>query len=47
MTKLNPDKSKHLETAKIKINDLWIDIVNLRGEIYENDSRIPQMVVLI
>lgn len=43
-TKLNPEKSKHLETAKIRVEDIWIDIVNLRGEEYAGDSRIPVMV---
>ena len=41
VTKLNPEKSKHLETATIRIYDLWIDFVNLRGEIYDEVSRIP------
>lgn len=41
----NSDKSKHLETAKIKINELDIDLVNLRSETYVSDAahRIPQM----
>eukprot|EP00798_Chlamydomonas_sp_ICE-L_P031440 gene31440-6618_t len=39
----NPDQSKHLETARMKINDLWIDFVNLRSETYAQDSRIPTM----
>lgn len=43
VTKLNPEKSKHLETAKIRVSDVWIDIVNLRGEEYQGDSRIPTM----
>ena len=34
VTKINQDKSKHLETARVKIDDLWIDLVNLRGEVY-------------
>jgi tRNA nucleotidyltransferase (CCA-adding enzyme) len=34
VTKLNPEKSKHLETATIRLYDLWIDFVNLRGEVY-------------
>ena len=41
VTKFNPDKSKHLETACVKIKDIWIDVVNLRGETYSSDSRIP------
>lgn len=39
--KANPDKSKHLETATICIEDHWIDFVNLRKEEYATDSRIP------
>jgi tRNA nucleotidyltransferase/poly(A) polymerase len=38
--KANPDQSKHLETATIKIFGLPIDFVNLRTENY-SDSRIP------
>lgn len=39
----NPDQSKHLETARMKVNNIWIDLVNLRSETYAQDSRIPQM----
>jgi hypothetical protein len=39
----NPMQSKHLETARMKVNDLWIDLVNLRSETYAEDSRIPEM----
>ena len=28
----NAQKGKHLETANIKICNIWIDFVNLRGE---------------
>lgn len=38
----NPDQSKHLATAMIKLFGLPIDFVNLRTETY-TDSRIPQM----
>lgn len=44
--KTNPDKSKHLETATVKIKDIWIDFVNLRGETYDPDTRVPTMVYL-
>ena len=44
VTKLNPEKSKHLETATIKIRDVWIDFVNLRGETYDPLTRVPTMV---
>lgn len=37
----NPDKSKHLETATLKINNLEVDFVNLRSETYVEHSRIP------
>jgi tRNA nucleotidyltransferase (CCA-adding enzyme) len=40
----NPDKSKHLETVTTKIFDFDVDFVNLRKEIYADDSRNPQMV---
>lgn len=39
----NPDQSKHLETARMKIRGLWIDLVNLRSEQYAHNSRIPTM----
>lgn len=38
----NPEQSKHLETATVKIFDMPIDFVNLRAEEY-TDSRIPTM----
>jgi len=43
--KMNPEQSKHLETATIHISDQWIDLVNLRSETYESDSRIPGKIV--
>lgn len=43
----NPDQSKHLETATLKLFDLNIDLVNLRDEEYSCDSRIPTQVVRI
>jgi hypothetical protein len=39
----NPEQSKHLETARMKVNALWIDLVNLRSESYADGSRIPTM----
>ncbi|XP_074269184.1 tRNA nucleotidyltransferase cca2 isoform X2 [Silene latifolia] len=39
----NPDQSKHLETATMRLFDQWIDFVNLRAEDYCEDSRIPTM----
>ncbi|KAL1295342.1 putative CCA tRNA nucleotidyltransferase 2 isoform X2 [Arachis ipaensis] len=37
----NPDQSKHLETARMHLFDMWIDFVNLRSEEYTENSRIP------
>ncbi|KAK3230436.1 hypothetical protein Dsin_002317 [Dipteronia sinensis] len=39
----NPDQSKHLETARMMLFELWIDFVNLRCEDYSENSRIPTM----
>eukprot|EP01119_Soliformovum_irregulare_P023646 TRINITY_DN8303_c0_g1_i1.p1 TRINITY_DN8303_c0_g1~~TRINITY_DN8303_c0_g1_i1.p1 ORF type:complete len:552 (+),score=178.47 TRINITY_DN8303_c0_g1_i1:11-1666(+) len=36
----NPEQSKHLETATMKICGVWIDLVNLRTEDY-TDTRRP------
>ena len=36
----NPERSKHLVTARMKVNGFWIDMVNLRSETYTSDSRI-------
>lgn len=38
----NPDQSKHLATAMVRLFGLPIDFVNLRTETY-SDSRIPEM----
>ena len=40
----NPEQSKHLETATVKILDMPIDFVNLRAEEYTEESRIPTVV---
>ncbi|KAI3436203.1 hypothetical protein D9Q98_002257 [Chlorella vulgaris] len=40
----NPEQSKHLETARMKVHGLWIDLVNLRSEEYADHSRIPTMM---
>lgn len=37
----NPDQSKHLQTANIKVLGYDIDCVNLRAETYADESRIP------
>ncbi|XWS23374.1 hypothetical protein CRYUN_Cryun28dG0008200 [Craigia yunnanensis] len=39
----NPEQSKHLETARMRLFNLWIDFVNLRCEDYSENSRIPTM----
>ncbi|KAL0427056.1 UNVERIFIED_CONTAM: CCA tRNA nucleotidyltransferase, mitochondrial [Sesamum latifolium] len=39
----NPDQSKHLETAVVKLFDVPVDVVNLRSEDYSENSRIPTM----
>ncbi|KAF2068650.1 hypothetical protein CYY_010024, partial [Polysphondylium violaceum] len=41
----NPEQSKHLETATVKIFDMWIDFVNLRSETYTEASRIPEITI--
>jgi len=43
----NPEKSRHLETAKGFIFGQWIDFINLRTETYCENSRVPNMVYLI
>ncbi|TBU05687.1 tRNA nucleotidyltransferase [Hamiltosporidium tvaerminnensis] len=42
--KENPEQSKHLETAVMKINCIFVDFVCLRSELYM-DSRIPQIKI--
>ena len=39
--KSNCEKSKHLETATIKVHGVFIDLVNLRSEKYTDESRVP------
>ena len=40
----NPDQSKHLETARMTVAGLELDLVNLRSEKYaDRTSRIPTM----
>lgn len=39
----NPDKSKHLETAMVRMFGLDLDFVNLRKEVYTDQSRNPQV----
>jgi tRNA nucleotidyltransferase (CCA-adding enzyme) len=41
--KSNNEKSKHLETAVIKIFGVFVDLVNLRSEEYAEDSRVPEI----
>ncbi|PFH61000.1 hypothetical protein XA68_18418 [Ophiocordyceps unilateralis] len=42
-TKLNLRKSKNLETTIGKVFGLDVDLVNLRKEVYDDDSRTPVM----
>lgn len=44
---MNPNQSKHLETATFNVYGLSIDLVNLRSEEYASNSRIPTEVVSI
>jgi tRNA nucleotidyltransferase (CCA-adding enzyme) len=39
----NNEKSKHLETATIKVHGVMIDLVNLRSESYSDHSRVPDI----
>jgi tRNA nucleotidyltransferase (CCA-adding enzyme) len=39
----NPEKSRHLETAKGYIFGQWVDFINLRTETYCEESRVPNM----
>jgi tRNA nucleotidyltransferase/poly(A) polymerase len=39
----NPDQSKHLETANLRVLGFEIDCVNLRAETYAANSRIPEI----
>lgn len=41
----NPERSKHLETARTTILGTELDFVNLRSEEYTEDSRIPSQIV--
>lgn len=41
----NPDQSKHLETATLRLHGLSIDMVHLRSETYTEHSRIPTIDV--
>jgi tRNA nucleotidyltransferase (CCA-adding enzyme) len=40
---LNPDKSKHLETATMQLGKFDVDMVQLRTDKYTEGSRIPQV----
>mmetsp|Transcript_10894 Transcript_10894/g.28586 ORF Transcript_10894/g.28586 Transcript_10894/m.28586 type:complete len:474 (-) Transcript_10894:455-1876(-) len=41
LIKANPEQSKHLETATLRLFGQMIDFVNLRSEEYSESSRIP------
>ncbi|KAF7306511.1 tRNA nucleotidyltransferase [Mycena indigotica] len=40
----NPEQSKHLQTARLPIFGIVVDLVNLRSEEYAADSRIPTSI---
>lgn len=40
IVKSNPDKSKHLETATLKIEGQFVDFVNLRADCYSTNSAL-------
>ncbi|WZZ57110.1 hypothetical protein YC2023_057217 [Brassica napus] len=42
--KSEPEKSKHLETGKMRLYDQWIDFEQLRKEEPDENSRIPTKV---
>jgi tRNA nucleotidyltransferase (CCA-adding enzyme) len=43
LIRVNPDKSKHLQTARFRLEDLGLefDCTQLRSETYASDSRVP------
>ena len=43
IVQFNPDKSKHLETATMRLGNFDIDVVQLRTDTYSETSRIPQV----
>lgn len=46
VTACNPDQSKHLATARMRVHGAWLDLVNLRTETYaQEDSRIPDVAI--
>lgn len=45
VVKVNPEKSKHLETATMLIFGQPVDFVNLRTEKYTENSRIPEITI--
>jgi tRNA nucleotidyltransferase (CCA-adding enzyme) len=40
---VNPEQSKHLETAMLMLCGFSVDFVNLRAESYDDDTRIPNI----
>lgn len=41
----NSEETKQLDKVKVKILDTFVDVVNLRSEVYSSNSRIPQTVI--
>ena len=38
------EKSKHLETATMKVGKFWVDFMNLCAEVYAVDIQIPYLM---
>ena len=45
VVKANPDQSKHLQTATMRLFNLELDLNQLRAETYSEQSRIPEIKV--
>lgn len=41
--RVNPDQSKHLETAALRLFGVSLDCTNTRTESYSDDSRVPEI----
>jgi tRNA nucleotidyltransferase/poly(A) polymerase len=44
LVSVNPEQSKHLETAIVRIAERDVDLTHMRSEEYSPDSRIPRVV---
>ena len=43
--RLNPSQSKHLETTTFRLDGVSIDVNRFRDEVYNDESRIPQITL--